>query len=303
MGLLGGIRHRLMGDPRPRTDYYDLAKRAPRVPPAELAVAEAALAEGGPIAERLLRQLREGGTKTAGRWGRLSVWRLIGDDGSYALRVSTTDPVRDVPREGWTSDWIPVSEVAGGRGLELRLVVSQAGIVEVEGRTHDGQPWPKDWEARNEDLDAIRARGPWLRLPTAADIRAFRSHAVVIEQWLGEPGALKGRRGVTSVQPPAAAATIAAFETAQGFRLPSAYRELLQLADGVEVGRHVVLGTRDAYRLDMPGPDRLVIAPPDETGALVLALSGEVLWVDIDDTASDGRRLAADLRAWLREAV
>jgi len=185
--------------------------------------------------------------------------------------------------------------------LDMRRVVSQAGIIELDGRARDGRPWPKAWDVRGEDPDAIRARAPWLRLPSSAAIRASRAHAVaIIEQWLGEPGALKGRRGVASVQPPAAAVTIAAFETAQGFRLPSAYRELLQVADGVEIGRHVVMGTSDAYRLDIPGPDQLVIAPPDETGALVLAPSGEVLWVDIDDPASDGRRLAADLRAWLR---
>lgn len=304
MRLLAGIRRRLIGDPRPKTDFYDLAKRAPRVPPAELAVAEAAFADAGPIAERLLRQLREGGAKTAGRWGRLSVWRLIADDGSYELRVSTTEPVRDVPREGWSSDWIPVSEAPGGRALELRFVVSQAGIVELAGRTLDGQPWPKAWEVRTEDLDAIRAHAPWLRLPTPADIRASHAHAVaVIEQWLGEAGALRGRRGVVSVEPPAAAAAIATFEAAQGFQLPTAYRELLEVADGIEVGRHVVMGTRDAYRLDIPGPDRLVIAPPDETGALVLAPSGEVLWVDIDDPTSDGRRLASDLRGWLRKQL
>lgn len=304
MGLFAGIRRRLSGDTWPKTDFYDLAKRAPRVPPAELAVAEAALADGGPIAERLLRQLRQGGTKTAGRWGRVSVWRLIAEEGPYELRVSTRDAIRDVPREGWSSDWIPVSEAPSGRALELRIVVSQAGIAELAGRTLDGQPWPKAWEVRTEVLDAIRARAPWLRLPTPADIGASRAHAAaVIEQWLGEAGALRGRRGVVSVESPAAAAAVATFEAAQGVQLPAAYRELLELADGIEVGRRVILGTRDAYRLDIPGPDRLVIAPPDETGALVLAPSGEVLWVDIDDPTSDGRRLASDLREWLRKEL
>ena len=303
MSFLPRIRRSLLADPRPKTDFYDLAKRAPRVPPAELAVAESALAQGGPIAERLIRQLREGGA-SAGRWGRLSVWRQIAEDGSYELRVSTRDPVRDVPRAGWTSDWIPVSAMPAGRALELRVVMPQAGIVELLGRTLDGRPWPKTWEVGSDDLESIRARAPWLRLPTPAEIREARARAVaIVEEWLGESGVLKGKRGVVSVEPPAATEAIEAFEAAQGFTLPAAYRALLELADGIEVGRHLVFGTKDAYRLDMPGADRLVITPPDETGAIVLAPSGELLWIDIDDRTTDGRVLALDLRQWLRKHV
>lgn len=129
------------------------------------------------------------------------------------------------------------------------------------------------------------------------------SAAEVVEQWLGEPGVLKGRRGVVSVEPPATRRAIEAFEMAQNFALPEAYRALLEVADGIEVGRHIVLGTKDAYRLDMPGAERLVIAPPDETGAVVLAASGEVLMIDIDEPTSDERVLASDLRRWLRRQM
>ena len=81
--------------------------------------------------------------------------------------------------------------------------------------------------------------------------------------------------------------------------MPEAYESLLRRADGIEVGRVVVLGTGDAYRLDMPGPARLVISPPTEDGVLIIAESGEVVWVELGDETAAGRVIASDLRQWL----
>ena len=158
MDPLARLRRFVFGAPRPRgTEFHDLAKRVKHVPDGESAVIEAALADGGPIADRLLRQLRDAG----------HVWRLIADDGSYELRISTTDDlrVRDVPRRGWTSDHIPIQADGDGQPLELSVVVDVSGIVELHGRTLDGRPWPHDWSARQENLEGIRARAPWLTLP------------------------------------------------------------------------------------------------------------------------------------------
>jgi len=185
--------------------------------------------------------------------------------------------------------------------LDLWLFVSVAGIVEIHGRTLHGERWPARWDLAAGELEAIQAAGPALILPTAVELRAERARAVaVIEAWLGEPGALRGKRGVVSAFDPASATAIAAFEGAQWFQLPAAYRDLLLAANGIEIGAVVVLGVDDAYRLDLPGPDRLVIGPPDEDGALVLAPTGDVRWVALGDPDGQGRLLAPDLRAWVR---
>lgn len=257
-----------------------------------MAVAEAALANGGAIAERLLRQLREAH----------DVWRLVSEDGGYELRISTTDDlrVRDVPSSGWTSEWIPVAAVGDAQPLELQVFVFDAGIVELLGRTLDGRPWPRDWRARPDDLERIRAKAPWLHLPTPAELSASRvAAAATIAAWLGDGGALRGRRGVMRADPPATVEAVTAFAAKEGFALPEAYESLVRRADGIEVGRLVVLGTRDAYRLDMPGPARLVISPPDEEGALTIAESGEVVWIELGEEVTDGKVMAPDLRHWL----
>lgn len=291
MGILTAARSWLAGPAR--SDFYGLATPVRRLPEAELAVADAALTDGGPLAERLMRQLREAP----------SVYRLIGNDGSYELRISTTIGVRGVPRAGWRSRTIPVRTNPNDRELELSLSVN-AGIVGMEGWALDGRPWPIDWSVSPTELERIRTHAPWIALPTMAETRAQRAHAVgVLEAWLGEPGALRGKRGVVAVEPPATDEAIANFEHAHGFVLPGAYRDLLRAANGFELGRVVVLGTDDAYRLDVPGPERLVIAPPDEDGALVLAPNGEVRFVGIDDRMSDGPLHGADLRAWVRRRL
>jgi hypothetical protein len=53
----------------------------------------------------------------------------------------------------------------------------------------------------------------------------------------------------------------------------------------------------------MPGPDRLVVAPPNEDGVLTLATTGEVVWVAYGDETTDGQIKAPDLRAWVRQRL
>jgi hypothetical protein len=287
------LRRAILGRQRSSgTDFYDRAKHVRRVPDAEVAVAEAALANGGAIADRLLRQLREAG----------DVWRLFADGGGYELRISTIDglEVWDVPRAGWTSEWIPVAAADDAQPLELQVHVFDAGIVAFLGRTLDGTPWPRDWRARPVDLERIRAKAPWLHLPTPAELRTSRAAAAAtIAAWLGDGAVLQGRRGVMRADSPATDEAVAALAVKEGFALPEAYESLVRGADGIEVGRLLVLGTRDAYRLDLPGPARLVIAPPNEDGALTIAESGEVVWVDVGDESTEGRIVAPDLRRWL----
>jgi hypothetical protein len=290
VGILSAIKPRLAAPLR--NDFYGVAEKLRRVPASELAVAEAALQGGGPLGERFVRQLREAP----------DVYRRVSDDGTFELRVSTSIEVRGVPRAGWRSRPIPLH--VGERALEITLDVSQAGIIEVLGRTLDKLPWPAVWQVQETELEAIRSAAPWMDLPTPTQIREQRALAVeVIETWLGEPGILHGKRGMVVADPPTTPGAIAAFETTHSFPLPAAYRDLVLVADGIEVGSLVLLGTHDAYRLDIPGPDRLVITPPNENGAFVLAPNGEVRFVELEDETSEGRLRAPDLREWVRKRV
>jgi hypothetical protein len=103
--------------------------------------------------------------------------------------------------------------------------------------------------------------------------------------------------------PPASEEDVSALATREAFALPPDYRALLLVADGLEVGRLVVLGTRDAYRLDIAGPPRLVIVPPDEDGALTLDEAGAVIHVAIDADTSAGILVAPDIRHWLTTSL
>ena len=295
MGIARAIGRLLGRQPRQGADFYDLAERERRVPDAEMAVAKAILAGGGPLAERALRQLRE----------TTEVRRHRAEDGSYEMRIVTFDnlTIRGVPRAGWMSEPIPV-ETTDGRRMELRVGVVEAGIVGLTGRTEDGLRWPKAWEIAAETVHGIRARDSWLRLPTPAELEVERTRAAdVIGTWLEDPDLLRGRRGGLRADPPASDDDLAEFEARESFPLPDAYRELLQVANGIGIGSLDILGTIDAYRLDIPGPPRLVVAPPDEDGALVLNGSGAVEWIDIDDAAAKGIVRAPDLRTWVRRQV
>lgn len=295
MGIAGAIARLLGRQPRQGTDFYDLAEREHRIPVAEMAVAEAVLSGGGPIAERALRQLRE----------TPEVRRHRAQDGSYEMRIATFDNlnIRGVPRAGWISEPIPV-ETTDGRRIELWVGMVEAGIVGFTGRTEDGHPWPKVWEIAAASLDLIRASDSWMRLPTPAELEAERTRAAdLISGWLNDSDLLRGRRGSLRADPPASADELAAFEKRESFRLPDDYRDLLQVANGIRIGSLDVLGTNDAYRLDVPGPMRLVIAPPDEDGAFVLNEFGAVEWIDIGDVAATGTDRAPDLRTWVRRKL
>ena len=124
-----------------------------------------------------------------------------------------------------------------------------------------------------------------------------------VSDWLGDPEILNGRIGRLEVEPAATSAQIRELETRESFPVPEAYRAMLEAANGIQIGRLIVMGSEDAYRLDIPGPDRLVIAPPNEDGVLTLAAMGEVVWVAYGDETSDGQIEAADLRTWVRERL
>ena len=204
-----------------------------------------------------------------------------------------------MPRDGWRSRSIPV-ETTAGRRLHVELVVHEAGIIGIEGTTEDHERWPADWRVATDVLRAIEERAPWLALPDEEAMREGRVRAAqVVRGWLAPKAVvtLDGHRIV--VRPPATEADLDSLVERSTFALPEAYATLLRSTDGVDIDGLSVLGTADAYRLDIPGAPRLVICPPDEDGALVLDLDGRVVHVDIDDPAGIGRALAEDLRSFV----
>ena len=67
------------------------------------------------------------------------VYRLRSVDGGYELRISTKlEPIRDTPRAGWMSDWIPVTALPTGRRLDIKVGVGWPRIATILGRTEDG---------------------------------------------------------------------------------------------------------------------------------------------------------------------
>jgi hypothetical protein len=281
---------RLTGGRADGTEFYDLAERTRGVPAPELAVVEAALRGSGPLGARILRQLREAP----------SAYRLRSDDGTYELRVATYDhlALRDAPSEGWVSDWIPITTADTARSIELRVCVD-FGLAMLRGRTTDGTTWPRVWEASSADIKRIASRAPRLALPTPQELRAARAGAAAtVARWLGDTELLRGRRGIVTAGPAATNDDVRAFESRERFTLPEAYRSLVLVANGIRVGRLDVLGMSDAYRLDMPGPASLVIAAPDEDGALVIDEAGAVVWVEMGAATTEGRVVAPDLRAY-----
>jgi hypothetical protein len=285
---LGILRHLRLGGAK-TGDFYRVADRVKRVPEAEIAVTASALAGGGPLADILVRQLREAP----------DVYRLRAEGGGYELRVSTVLEVDGVPRDGWRTGPIPV-ETGAGRRLHVEVVVHEAGIIGIEGRTEDRERWPVDWRVSPDELQAIEAGAPWLALPDEDAMRDGRVLAAeVVHDWLGRTAAvtLDGHRVV--VRPPATEGDLDALAERATFALPEAYAALLRSTDGVDIDDLSLLGTADAYRLDIPGAPRLVICPPDEDGAVVLGLDGRIVHIDIDDPGGTGRLLAEDLRSFV----
>ena len=83
--------------------------------------------------------------------------------------------------------------------------------------------------------------------------------------WLGDCGLVDAAADDLRIFPPASASEIGELERRTNSRLPESFREFLAVSDGMDVGPVRVLGSADAYQLDIPARDGLVIAwEPDE---------------------------------------
>lgn len=271
-----------------RSDFYGAADRAHKVPIGELEVATAALLRGGPIADGLLRQLREAP----------DVYRLRESNGRYELRISATIEVAGVPTDGRASAMIDV-ETVDGRALGIRLVLHEAGIIGLHGVARDGRRWPNDWRPTAGSIERLERGAPWLRLPTHDQVLQDRSHArAAIAAWLGS--SVDELRSVEIIaDPPALARTVAALGDREQVRISPDYEAFLLTTDGARIDGHTLLGTRDAYRLDIPGATRLVIEPPTDDGVVVIDEAGRVLRIDLDGP-NEGDVIADDLQAYVR---
>lgn len=202
------------------------------------------------------------------------------------------------------SEWVPVRDTASGRSLEFRASIVRSGFLEaLEGRTADGSPWPQSWELAPPDEPG---RGePALVLPSLEKIQAAQGRArVELEGWLGVT-----LRDCRILYPPVPAPVIHTREADLGVRFTEGFRRLLSITDGVDCHEVRVLGHRDAYRVDDPEFDGVVIAwDEDETDAFlaVQAIDGRdetVRRIDVHEREGRVSDVAPDLAGYLRSRL
>jgi hypothetical protein len=274
-------------------DPYARAEHTRTIPKAELRAAEAILKSGGPVAHRMLRQLRNAP----------DVWRLRAPDGRFELRISTSLSLGIVPPDRIESDRVVLADSVTGRELELAVAVDRAAIAGMIGRTLDGNQWPRDWVAGEEDLTRICASAPHIRLPTAEALQRQRAEvATALAAWADDPSIAERARRIRPSDP-AKPEDVDALELQERVRLPQDYRSLLLITDGLEIGPLTILGSADAYRLDTEAVNRLLIVPADDRGAIVLDENGRVVHVALDDPLDGGREIAPSMRAFVRRRL
>lgn len=196
------------------------------------------------------------------------------------------------------SEWLAVEDRLSGRHLLFRVVVGRHGfLLRLEGRTVDGGAWPSEWEPDIPDSAPV----PMLTLPSVEDQQlAERRVRQALGEWLAIP--LPGEGVVTN--PPADAEELAATESRLRGILPTTYRQLLGISNGLRVGEMYIHGTSDMHLVDDPHLDGVLVAwGADESDDFVVVVSRDgregVYRVDIHDHERKPIEVAADFRDYL----
>ena len=123
------------------------------------------------------------------------------------------------------------------------------------------------------------------------------------------PGLAAAAADELRIYSPATSIAIGELELRTASRLPEAFRDFLAVSDGIDVGPIHVLGTGDAYALDMPGRDGLVIAwEPDALDDKVMVVrrtegDATVYSIAVHDTAARLMPRAPDMRAFVSDLI
>lgn len=213
------------------------------------------------------------------------------DDLTFPLEVERLD-----------SEWLQVLDQRSNRELWFRVVIGRHGFLcGLEGRTADGEEWPRDWSVE-QDLELPER--PLVHLPSASEARAFQSEA------RDRLATLIGSSVPSSVElhPPAGEAAIALREQSIGGRFPAGVR-VLEISDGLDARTIRVHGHADIYGIDNQFlPLALIAWDSDDEDEFIVAISlngtdEAVYRVNVHDDEAEPSRLAEDFSSFLRERI
>jgi hypothetical protein len=196
-----------------------------------------------------------------------------------------------------------LSDKGSGRQLGFRAVVGRSGFLYgLEGRTLDGEPWPREWDVLATAID--EQVDPLIILPSLEEQSAFTAMArEQLKSWVGcEPPAR------FALFPPATVAAIASVQERIGSVFSEGFTKFLSVTDGIEGPDLRLFGHRDVYELDEVLQAPIAVGwDSDDVDDFVVAISrfhgdDKVYRIDIHDRGAIPQVIAPGFREYLRDA-
>ncbi len=276
-------------------------KRGERLTSSEVAVIRALLPKHDRRAEPLLQQALDPP----------EVHRELPAANSCKVRIPYIKHDRyaiNAPQEV-TSPPITVTDSASGRQLRFTVKILRGGFLnDLVGVAQDGEPWPFDWSVDEAKLGEWGAGQllNWLppEMSTLTRVKVLEQLAAWCDV---DPGKLCAfADDILWVSPPASDDGIRLAEARLRSRLPAEYREFVRICDGIAIrhGRpYEVLGTSDAYRLDLngiPGSPFLVVTVLYEDGVVAVDAAGVTVLLGPDSSL---REVIGSLKSHLHDSL
>lgn len=214
----------------------------------------------------------------------------------------------DAPQEV-ASPPIIVKESASGRELRFTVKVLRGGFLnDLIGVAQDGHLWPLDWSVDEAQLAECGARQLLNWLPPEMSTLTRTKVLEQLAAWCdADPVKLRAfDDDILWVSPPASDDDIRLAEARVSSPLPAEYREFVRICDGIAIrhGRpYEVLGTSDAYRLDLdgvPGAPFLVVTVLYENGVVAMDAAGVTVLLGPDSSL---REVIGSLKSHLHDSL
>lgn len=163
-----------------------------------------------------------------------------------------------------------VIDAITGRRLEFKVKLLRGGFFGyLIGTAVDGGDWPRDWTLSEQFESKEMEENVYLSLPPAEIDSAQLDQLIT---WLAEQ---VGTVEDVVLFPPATNRDVDHLVAQEEVKVPPEYKKFVSITNGMDVGKTQILGTKDAYRLDVPGyGPSLVVASLGEDGVIAVP-SGE----------------------------